>query len=115
MSEDIKKEDLFNVIKHGHAWHTEKIEEEIKNIIATKHYSLTREHYFRWSNRENNNYIYDNDCWLSIFNGRIEIKCERENVFSSGTDRSIDINSSEDVVRAYEKFLSMTMEGEDEE
>ena len=81
MSDDIKKEDLFNVIKHGHAWHTEKIEEEIKNIIATKHHGLTREHYFRWSNSENHNYIYDNDCWLSIFNGRIEMKCERENIF----------------------------------
>ena len=115
MSNDIEKKDLFDVMKHGHAWYESKIEEEIKNVIASHHPGLTREHYLRWSNSENHNYIYDNDCWLTILNGSIEIKNERENVFNAGVERTIDIKNKVDVERAYKYFLSMTMEGEDEE
>jgi hypothetical protein len=84
MSNEIKKEDLFNVIKQGHAWHQEKIEEEIKIIIASYPAGITKEHYLRWSDSESIHYIYDNDCYLEIFNRRIQIRGERENVSSSG-------------------------------
>ena len=115
MSVNKDKKELFETIKHGHAWYETKIEDEIKNVIASHHPGLTREHYLRWSDSENHNYIYDNDCWLTILNGSIEIKNERENVFSAGVERTIDIKSKEDVENAYKTFLSMTMEGEDEE
>ena len=115
MSNDIKKKDLFDVVMHGHAWYESKIEEEIKKIISTYPLGITKEHYLRWSNSQNIHYIYDNDCYLEIFNKRIQVRGDRENVSSSGFLSNIEIDTREDIERAYEKFLSMTMEGEDDE
>jgi hypothetical protein len=36
----IKKEDLFNVIKHGHEWYNEKIKEALEEIIENKYVLL---------------------------------------------------------------------------
>ena len=114
MSDDLKKEDLLNAIKHGHIWHRERIEDEIKKTIYLHHSNSTRDHSFVWSKGEKINYIYENECYLLIFDGRIEVRCERENVYSSGVERSISVKNKLDINTAYELFLSMTMEAEDE-
>ena len=74
MSDDlIKKEDLFNVIKHGNSWFNGRIKEELKKIIAEKHSAFYLSHSFRWDSDDEYYYIYDNECYLFIFEGKIEV------------------------------------------
>jgi len=114
MSDDIKKEDLFNVIKHGHAWYEAKIEEEIKKVINKFPYDLTGHHDLRWDKDDEYHYIYDNECYLFIFKGEIELRSDRENVFSSNKTIKYSIKNEKDIEEAYRHFLSLTMEEEDE-
>ncbi len=104
----IKKEDLFNVIKHGHAWHSEKIKEELDKLIVIS--PNGRHHNPRYNKEENYYYIYENDCYLFAFDGRIEVKCERENVFSSDQTFFYHIKEVKDISNAYKHFNSITME-----
>lgn len=114
MSEDIKKEDLFNVIKHGHAWYAKRIEDEIKKIVSTYPSSLSGHHDLKWDKDDEFHYIYDNDCYLFIFTGKIELRSDRENVYSSNLPIRYPINNEKDVEEAYRHFLTLTMESEDE-
>jgi hypothetical protein len=112
MSNDsIKKEDLFNVIKHGHAWHLEKIKDELNKIILMNprgyHHSL------RHDSEDKYYFIYENECYLFAFDRKIEVRCDRENVFSEGKELTFEIREIEDIVMAYESFNYMTMEDDE--
>ena len=111
----IKKEDLFNVIKHGHKWYDEKIKEALEEIIENNITSNADNHSMRWDSDEKYYFIYDNECYLFILNGRIELRCDRDNVFSSFQTIDFPVKTNRDIELAYEKFKSMTMEGEDGE
>ncbi|TXI12191.1 MAG: hypothetical protein E6Q68_04460 [Polynucleobacter sp.] len=110
--EIIKKEDLFNVIKHGQAWYNDKIKEELEKIIAKSNFA--DEHYFRWDSDDKYNFIYDNECYLFVYEGRIEVRCDRDNVFSSFKTIEFPIKNLDDIQSAYDCFKSMTMEDEEE-
>ena len=45
----------------------------------------------------------------------IEVRCDRENVFSSNVSIEYPINNIDDIKTAYERFKSMIMEAEEEE
>jgi hypothetical protein len=111
----IKKEDLFNIIKHGTAWFNDKIKTELEKAIAKTHPSVSGNHSIRWDSDDNYHYIYENECYLFIFDGKIELRCDRDNVFSSHQTVEYKIKSEDDIELAYEKFKSMTMEGENDE
>ena len=113
--EIIKKEDLFNIIKDGHAFIDEKIKESLEKFIDKTHPSVSGNHSMRWDSDDKYHYIYDNECYLFILNGKIELRCDRDNVFSSHQTIEYKIKSEDDIEFAYEKFKSMTMEGEDDE
>jgi hypothetical protein len=116
MSDDlIKKEDLFNIIKHGNSWLNGRIKEELKKIIAEKHSALYLSHSFRWDSDDEYYYIYDNECYLFIFEGKIELRCDRENVFSSHQTIEYTIKNISDIEIAYERFKSMTMEADEDD
>ena len=100
---EIKKEDLFTAIKHGHLWPKPKIKEELKKIMDGNHS-------FRWDSEDESYYIYDNECYVFVDDKKIEVRCDRENVFSSNKNIEYDINSEADIKSAYELFKSMTME-----
>ncbi|MBT8634017.1 hypothetical protein C2751_00015 [Polynucleobacter paneuropaeus] len=116
MSDDlIKKEDLFNVIKHGHKWYDSKIKEGLEKAIAKTHSSISGNHSMRWDSDDKYHYIYDNECYLFILDGKIELRCDRDNVFSSHQTIEYKIKNEDDIELAYERFKSMTMEGEEDE
>lgn len=111
--DSISKEDLFNVIKYGHAWHAEKIKEELWKLMVMS--SNQFNHDFRYDNEDNYYFIYDDECTLFIFDGKIEMRSDRDNVFSTDKTFTYEIKKPEDITSAYEHFKSLLMEGEDED
>ena len=112
--EIIKKEDLFNIIKDGNAFIDEKIKESLEKFVDKNHPSVTSNHIMRWDADDKYYYIYDNECYLFISDGIIELRCDRDNVFSSNQTIEYKIKNEGDIELAYQKFKSMTMEDEEE-
>lgn len=113
MNKSIKKEDLFDVIKHGYLWHQEKIKDELDKLIVMNPNGT--HHSCRYDNDDKYFYIYDNECYLFVFNDKIEVRCDRENVFSSNKNLTYNIKEAQDILTAYDAFNSMTMEDEEED
>jgi hypothetical protein len=115
MSDDLSKDnDLFDAIKRGHLWPAENIKNDLVKIISEHNSSLSTHHDMRWDFDDKYNYIYDNECYLFIFDKMIELRCDRENVFSSNKTIKYPIKNVKDIANAYEHFMIMTMENEDE-
>jgi len=112
-NDNIKKEDLFNVIKYGHAWHAEKIKEELGKLIVMS--SNQFNHDFRYDSEDKYYFVYDNECTLFIFDGKIDLRSDRDNVFSTDKTFTHEIKNAKDILTAYEHFKSLLMEGEDED
>jgi hypothetical protein len=109
----ISEEDFMNVLKYGRQWHSKKIKEELQKSILLNLNSLN--HDFRYDSDDKIYYIYDNECYLFIFDDRIDIRSDRVNVFSYDKTFTYQINEEKDVLSAYDHFKSLTMEGEDED
>lgn len=105
-NKEIKKEDFFDAIKYGHLWPASKIKNELEKIMED-HHSL------RWDNEDKYYYVYDNECYIFISDKELEVRCDRENVFSSNQTFQYEIKSEKDIAVAYEKFKSITMEDEE--
>ena len=115
MTDDLSKgNDLFNAIKRGHLWDVENIKIKLEDVISNHHSIFSKNHSLRWDKDEKSNFIYDNDCYLVISEKKIELRCDRDNVFSSHMTIEYEINTVADIESAYERFRSMTMEDEDE-
>lgn len=115
MTDDLSNgNDLFDAIKRGHLWGGEQIAQEIKKYIEANHTSSIISHSMRWDSDDKYHYIYDNECYLFIFEKMIELRCDRDGVFSSHQTIEFPIKSVRDIEIAYERFRSMTMENEDE-
>lgn len=112
MANDISKKDLFNVIKHGHNWHAEKIRDELKSQLENGRNPFN--HHLSYDTNDKYHYIYDNECYLFIFDGKVEVRCDRDNVNSSHKTITYKIKEEGDIVLAYEMFNSMTMEDEED-
>jgi len=110
--DDAKKQDLFDAIKHGSVWYSEKITEYLRDIIK-KQPSHFGSHYLSWDSDDKYHYIYDNECYLFVFDDRIQVRSDRDNVFSSNQTINFAITSKDDISAAYEMFCSMTMEDEE--
>lgn len=108
---NISKEDLFNTIKHGHNWHSEKIKEELDKLRLMNASALN--HQLRYDSEDKYYYIYDNECYLFVFDGKIEVRCDRENVSSEGKTFTYQISEANDILSAYEHFNSVTMEDDE--
>ena len=112
MSKDnIKKEDLLNVIKHGHVWHLEKIKDELKKLTIMNPNGSN--HDIRYDSEDKYYFIYETECYLFAFDGKVEVRCDRENVFSSDKTFTYEIKEAKDIMNAYMCFNSMTMEDEE--
>jgi hypothetical protein len=104
------KQRFFNKIKHGSDWHSEKIVNHLSGVISNHVSHFGSDHSFRWDSAEKYNYLFDNDCYLFVEDDKIVLRSDRENVFSSNQTIEFPIRNADDVEAAYEKFLSMTME-----
>ena len=107
---DLSKKDLFEAIKHGHAWHMQRIKEELDSIIAMREKMYIE---LRWDNEDKFFYLYDNECYLFVEDGLISTRSDKENLPS--TDKTINhpINSVDDIKVAYQFFIDLTLEGEE--
>ena len=112
INKTIVKQDLFNVIKHGHTWYAEKIKEELRRIIFNNSHIF--DHDFNYDREEKYHFIYDDECHLFIFDGQIELRSDRDNVFSSDKTFIYKIRGKQDVLTAYEHFKSLLMEDEND-
>ena len=74
---------------------------------------IESEHHFSWDSEDKYHYIYHNECYLFISDKKIEVRCDRDDVFSSHQSFDFEIKTDEDIVSAYEKFKSTTMEDEE--
>lgn len=114
MKKDLSEgNDMFDAIKRGHLWGAENIKDELEKLTAKKSLAFSN-HDMRWDVEDKYHYIYDNECNLFIFDKQIQLRCDRENVFSSHQTVNYEIKSVEDIKEAYDRFCSMTMEDEDE-
>lgn len=112
-NDDLSKQELIDVLKYGHKWHTDKINGELEKLVSVS--SLAFNHEIQYDNRETLHYIYDNECYLFVFDGRIEVRCDRDNVFSANKTFEFPIRNAKDILSAYEKFKSTILESEDDE
>lgn len=106
--DSIKKEDLFDVIKHGHVWHSKKIKEELDKLLVMN--PNGSKHDLRYDSEDKYYYMYENECYLLVFDGKIEVRSDRDNVFSSDKTFTHQIKEAKDILIAYEHFNSLTME-----
>lgn len=112
MSNDkLSKEELIDVLKYGYKWHSEKIKGELEKLLEMN--SRAFNHELQYDVDDKFHYVYDNECYLFVFDGKIEVRCDRDNVFSANETFIFEINDAEDILSAYEKFKSVTIEVED--
>jgi hypothetical protein len=102
------EEDFIDVLKHGLQWHSEKIKDEIEKILIL----YSNNHKLVFNNRDKHYYIDDDGCCLFIFDGKIELRSDRENVPSEGKTFTYKINGAGDILSAYEYFEALTNEDE---
>lgn len=112
--DDKDKQRFFNAIKHGSIWDSEKIVKNLKDLIESRAFPVGFGHTFSWDNADNFHYIYDNECYLFVEDYKIVLRSDRENVFSANQNIDFPIVESTDIYDAYRKFLSMTMEDEED-
>ena len=108
----MNNENTSSAINDGKEWTAEKIKEELSNILSINFNASNHE--FRYDSEDKYFYIYDNECYLFIFNKKIQLRCDRDNVFSENTTLNYEIGTEKDVFESYQKFNSMTMEDEEE-
>ena len=108
----ISEEEFMNVLKYGSKWHSKKIKEELDKILLNN--SSIFDHEFRFDFDDKYYYIYDNECYLFVFDDKIDIRSDRQNVFSSDKTITYKINEAKDILLAYEHFKSLTIEDEDD-
>lgn len=111
--DDKEKRDFFETIKRGALWHSDKITDELRKMLYKQSGHFGISHEIRWDADDKFHYIYDNECYLFVFNDLIELRSDRENVFSSHQTIKFPIESANDIGDAYEKFVSMTREDEE--
>ena len=108
----ISNKDLLNIIKHGHAWHAEKIKEVLETTIQNCS-NVFGNHIFNYDVDDKYHFIFDDDCTLFIFDGVIEIRCDREVGPSANKTYTQQIKKEEDIPLAYQLFLSVIAEDEE--
>ena len=106
----IAKEDLFNVIKHGHTWHADRIKEELERMVLND--SSIFNHNFYYDFEDKYHFIYDGECYLFIFDQKIELRSDKNNVFNSGKTLIYKIMGKQDISTAYKNFKSLLTEDE---
>lgn len=109
---NMNKVNKFTAYKFKHKFNAKNVREELNKLIEMK--SEIFNHYFRYDFEDKYYYLYDNECYLFVFDKKIEIRSDRENVFSSNKIFTHQITDAKTIQTAYEHFCSMTMENDEE-
>jgi hypothetical protein len=106
------KEDLLNLANHGPIWSAQKIKDDLGSLLEKN--SSRFYHDFRYDFDGKYHFIYDNECYLFIFDGRIETRSDKDNVFSTDKTFIHEIKDAKGIFTAYEHFISLIMEDEED-
>ena len=105
------KENLFNIHKQGYKWNAKRIKKQLDDLLVMKSHIF--HHFFRYDFEEKYYYIYDNDCYLFVFDEKIEVRSDREKVFSANKTFTHRITETKAIQAAYEHFCSLTLEDDE--
>ena len=108
----LNKSNSIKAVKIENRLSAKKIKGELDKICLEKTHIF--HHFFRYDFEDKYYYIYDNDCYLFVFDKKIEVRSDRENVLSANKTFTHRIKEVEDIQIAYEHFCSMTMEDDEE-
>lgn len=103
---DLSKKDLFEAIKHGHAWHVERIKEELVKIIADSSLSHLN---FEWDDEDKFYFVCDNECYLFVEDGCIDVRCDRDDFVTPFKVFKHPINAVTDIPPAFAKFIALAV------
>lgn len=101
-----------NAYKRVKIWKAKEIKEGLNKLLVST--DLSCNHDWRYDFEDKYQFIYDNDCYLFVFDGKIELRSDRENVFSANKTITYKIQKAEDIHMAYRHFWSLTAEDEEE-
>jgi len=107
-NEKISNKDLLDIIKNGHLWPASKIKEHLEKLILFNSFPFN--HDFGYDKDQNIFYVHDDDCYLFIFDRRIEVACNRSDGPSGNQTFDHTINSENDILAAYDHFKSILAE-----
>lgn len=110
----ITQERFIKTLQTGSCWSPDDIRDEINRLLENKNHRWTN-HYFQRDHIDKYWYIYDNECYLFVEDEKITVRCDRDNVSSSGMTHTIHIENKRDIELAYDEFRMMTMEDDDTE
>lgn len=107
---ELSKKDLMEAIQYGHAWHVERIKTELEGIIAS---SANMHSALKWDDDEKLYYMHDSECNLFVEDGLISTRSDKDNVPSTDITVEFPITNLDDIRTAYQRFIALTLEGED--
>lgn len=108
----ITQEVFYKTLKNGTYFPADRIRELVEQAIEASSSRWTN-HYFQRDHDEKYWYIYDNECYLFVFDDKIIVRCDRDSGHSAGQCMTVQIKNRQDIQTCYETFRSMTMEDEE--
>jgi hypothetical protein len=108
----ISNKDLLNIIKHGHAWPADKIRDAILELLRSS--SAPYSHELDFDRDDKYHFIYDEECYLFIFDGKIELRCDRDIGTNANKTFVHKISEEKDITAAYKAFKALIAEAEED-
>ncbi len=109
----ITEEQFVDILKTGTLWLQATIRDQLEEYITENSFRYNN-HSFQWDSDDKLYYIYDNECYLFVYDNKIVIRCDRDNVSSSGMRHTFHIEGPRKIHLAYDEFRMMTMEDEND-
>ena len=101
-----------NVEKFVKKWNSKQIKEELDKVLASADYIGVQD--WRYDFEDKYYFIYDNECYLFVFDEKIELWSDLDNVFFTDKKFAYQIKEAKNIHTAYAHFVAMTMEAEEE-
>ncbi len=108
---NVKKNNVCRAKSRENKWCAQKIKAELNSHIELKSHIFN--HFFRYDHEDKYYFIYDNECHLFVFDEKIELRSDLDNVYSTDKTFSYQIKEAKNIHTAYAHFVSMTMEDEE--
>ena len=112
---EVTPEKFVKVLATGIRYDANDIQEYLEDYISKHSNQRWVNHDFRFDTQDKYHYIYDNECYLFVEDGKVTVRCDRERVDSEGINYIMKIDSEKSIARAYELFYEMTIEEEKEQ
>jgi len=94
------------------SWPADKISDAVLELLENP--CTPYSHMLDFYGDGNYHYIYDSECYFFIFDGKIELRCDRD--FGANAQESVvyKISGENDIVTAYNAFKTLLAEAEED-